>query len=363
MTIRRIIHRSLPALRACAATSTAAGLLVASILAQSPDGMRAIVVAGATPEVRRVPVPEPVEGEVRLRVRAAAVNPVDWRYLTTGRAGGPPAGAPRGGGPRGGGPARPGGPANPQGIPGFDAAGVIDRVGPGVTSWKAGDEIIAFLDARGAYADYAVAPVSAIVAKPTSISFEQAAGIPTVAFAAYSAVVDIADVQKGQRVLIHGGAGGVGSAAVQIAKSRGAHVLATASARNHAFLRSIGVDEPIDYTAVRFETVAKDLDVVINTVDADTAARSVSTLRRGGTLVSIAGQVPEAACTQAGIRCSMRTIGTPVGQVLRDVVALVRDGRYDVNVDAAFPLERTAEAWSASQTGRTRGKIIITLGE
>ncbi len=345
----------------------ATGLAASGLSGQAPADMRAVVIDGTTPEVRRVPIPEPVAGEVRVRVRAAAVNPVDWRSLTMGRSGGPPPGRggppDRGGGPRGGGPARPGGAANPLGIPGFDAAGVIDRLGPGVTGWRVGDEVIAFLDARGAYAEYAVAPVDAVVAKPAGISFDEAAGIPTVAFAAYSAVVDIADVQRGQRVLVHGGAGGVGSAAVQLAKSRGAHVLATASARNHAFLRSIGVDEPIDYTAVRFETVAKDLDAVINTVDAETAARSVSTLKRGGILVSIAGQVPTEACAAAGIRCSMRTMGTPIGEVLRQVVVLVEQGRYDVNVDATFPLEQTAEAWAQSQAGRTRGKIIMRVSE
>ena len=167
----------------------------------------------------------PGAGDVRVRVRAAAVNPVDWK--SAARSSEPP---------------RATSARNPADVPVFDAAGVIERVGEGVTGWIVGDEVIVFSDDRGAYAELIVAPAATIVRKPQALTFEQASGIPTVAYAAYNAVIDIANVQHGQRVLVHGGAGGVGSAAVQLAKSRGAFVLATASLRNHEFLRSIGVD-------------------------------------------------------------------------------------------------------------------------
>ena len=341
-----------------AATMTT--LLTAGAVAkQSSTTMRAVVLDGSKPVVQQIAVPEPAQGDVRVKVRAAAVNPVDWK-MASRPAGGPPPGAPPlPGGAPGGPPPRPASTRNAAMVPGFDAAGVIDRVGEGVTDWKVGDEVIVFSDDRGAYAQFVVVPANTIVRKPEKLSFEEAAGIPTVAYAAYDALIDTANVERGQRVLIHGGAGGVGSAAVQLAKSRGAFVLATASARNHEFLRSMGVDQAIDYTAVPFESVVSSLDVVLNTVDADTAARSIKGIKKGGILVSIAGEVPEGACAQAGIRCSGRTRSTPVDEVMRQVAQLAEEGRYKVHVDGVYALERVREAWAKSQTGRTRGKIIL----
>ncbi len=320
---------------------TAVALGVVAMLATAGDRpaavatMRAVVVDGGAPVVRQLPVPEPGPGQVRVRVHAVGVNPVDWKRA----------------------------PPTPLTPPGIDAAGVVDRVGSGVTAWRAGDAVIVFADDWGAYADYVVVPADALARKPARMSFAEAAGIPTVAFTAWNVLVDQATVGPGMRVLIHGGAGGVGSAAVQIAKALGAYVLATASTRNQAFLREIGVDEPIDYTAKPFEQQVRDLDVVVNTVDAETAARSVSTLKRGGLLLSVAGPVPLEACAQAGIRCAARGRGTPIGEVLRQVAQLHEQGRYRVNIDGQFPLEQVADAWAKSRTGRTRGKIVLIVAE
>lgn len=333
---------------ACAVTVVAAGTLVGA--RQGPEArtgtMRAVVVADGKPVVQAVAVPSPGPKEVRIKVRAAAVNPVDWKTAASDEAGSPssqPA-------------AR-----NPGNVPGFDASGVIDRIGDGVTDWKVGDEVIAFSEARGAYAEFVVVPTTTIVRKPKALTFEQASAIPTVAFAAYNALFDVADLKRGQRVLVHGGAGGVGSAAVQLAKSHGAFVLATASQRNHEFLKAIGVDQVIDYTVAPFESLVSALDVVLNTVDAETATRSIVAIKRGGTLVSIAGQVAPHACERAGIRCLGRSRGTPVAEVMAQTVQLAQDGKYIVHVDAVLPLARTAEAWAKSQTGRTRGKIVLSM--
>jgi NADPH:quinone reductase-like Zn-dependent oxidoreductase len=325
----------------CAASVIGAGALLTA--RQINDTMRAVVVVDGKPTVQQIAAPVPGPGDVRVRLRAAAVNPVDWKAAAR------PA------------PPRASSSRNVADVPGFDGAGVIDRVGEGVTDWKVGDEVIVFSDDRGAYAELVVAPAQTVVRKPDALTFEKASGIPTVAYAAYNAVVDIADVQRGQRVLIHGGAGGVGSAAVQLAKSRGAFVLATASERNHEFLRSIGVDRPIDYNTAPFESLVSGLDVVVNTVDADTAARSIVAIKRGGILVSIAGPAPMAACEKAGIRCSGRAKGTPVAEVITQVVQLAEEGKYDVNIDATYPLEQVTEAWAKSQTAHTRGKIVLTM--
>jgi NADPH:quinone reductase-like Zn-dependent oxidoreductase len=330
------------------ATTCAVSLFAASALLsarQSAETMKAIVVVDGKPTVQEVAAPVPGPGDVRVRLHSAAVNPVDWKAAA--RSVGQPAG--------------PASSRNAANVPGFDGSGVIDRVGERVTSWKVGDEVIVFSADRGAYAELMVAPAETVVRKPKALSFEKAAGIPTVAYAAYNAVVDIAKVQRGQRVLVHGGAGGVGSAAVQLAKWRGAFVLATASERNHEFLRSIGVDRPIDYNAAPFESLVSGLDVVVNTVDAETATRSIVAIKPGGLLVSVAGQAPPEACEKAGIRCSGRAEGTPVAEVITQVVQLAEDGKYDVNIDATFPLAQVNEAWAKSQTGRTRGKIVLTL--
>ena len=158
-------------------------------------------------------------------------------------------------------------------------------------------------------------PAKIAAPKPTKMSFEEASGIPVVGETAWRAIVTVADVQKGQRVLIHGGAGGVGSSAVQIAKARGAYVIATASPRNHDFLRKLGADEVIDYNTVRFEDKVKDADVVVNTVDADTGSRSIKVVKPGGIIVSVVGPAPAEACAAAKIRCEQT--GRVTGELLR----------------------------------------------
>lgn len=330
-----------PVMRALAALALAALLVTAAAAAGT---MQALVLnTDGTLALRAVARPEPGAGEVRIRVRAAGVNPVDWKLAERLRGGsGPPA------------------------IMGFDAAGIIDALGSGVTGWKVGDEVIAAVrPPAGSYAQYTIAHIDSIALKPKKASFEEAAGIPVAGETAWRSLVDVAHLSAGQRILIHGGAGGVGSAAVQIAHARGAHVIATGSANNVQFLRGLGADEVIDYHAVRFEQQVKDLDVVLNTADADTTRRSIGIVKPGGILVSIVGPPPAQACAAAKIRCAepntYRNGGASYAQILKEVVALADAGRFRMNVDEVLQLSQGAQAWQVNARGHTRGKLILEI--
>ena len=301
--------------------------------ARAADTMHAMVVSDGKLQMQSVPVPQPQSGQVRIRVRAASVNPVDWKLAER---------------------ATPGA----HSIPGRDLAGVIDAVGPDAGAWHTGQAVIA-IATGGAYAEYALASVRALALKPRTLSFAQAAGIPVVGETAWRAMVTVGNVQPGQRVLIQGGAGGVGSSAVQIAKARGARVIATASPAHNALLRSLGADEIIDYHSVRFEDSLKELDVVLNTVDADTGTRSISVVKPGGILVSVAGAVPAAACEAAHIRCAVT--GSVTGEFLGELSDLANHGRFRVSIEQRLPLAQAARAWELNRTGHTGGKIILDV--
>ena len=309
------------------------------MLAQAaPEKMRAVEVrASGALTVETRPVPRPGPGEVLVRVRAAGVNPVDWKAAVR-RLGM---------------------------VPGTDVSGTIDSLGEGVTDWKVGEPVLGFARQSGSYAEYAVIPVNALARKPRSLSYEQAAGVPIAGETAYRALHEVAKIERGQTVLIHGAAGGVGSAAVQIAKAAGARVIGTASPDHHAFLKSLGVEQVIDYRTQRFEDAVKDVDVVLNTVDAETAARSTSVIREGGMLVSIVGPIDVARCAAAKIRCGRpeRDKGATNAELLARVVELADAGKFTVNVDEVFPMADAGRAWEKSRAGHTRGKLIIRVSE
>ncbi len=302
----------------------------------APDKMQAVEIGpGATLSVQVRPVPRAGAGEVLVRVRAAGVNPVDWKA------------APRRVGL----------------VPGVDVAGVIDSLGEGVTGFKVGDAVLGFARQSGSYAEYALIPLTSLARKPRSMTFEQAAGIPVAAETAYRALHEAGRLTRGQTVLVHGAAGGVGSAAVQIAKAAGARVIGTASADNHEFLKSLGVDKAIDYRAQRFEDAVTQVDLVLNTVDADTGARSIGIIRAGGALVSIVGPPNAAACAAARIRCVRpdRAAGAPNSELLEKIVELADAGKFKVFVDGAYPMTDVAQAWEKSRGGHTRGKLVIQV--
>jgi NADPH:quinone reductase-like Zn-dependent oxidoreductase len=307
--------------------------LFATSAALAAGNMRAIVFSGGDFQLQSVPKPEPQAGQVRIKVRAASVNPVDWKETSR---------------------AAPG----TRVIPGRDLSGVIDAVGDAAGPWKVGQAVIA-IATGGSYAEYAIASTNAVAAKPERLSFDEAAGIPVAGETAWRALVTIAGVQPGQRVLIHGGAGGVGSSAVQIAKARGAYVIATASPGHFELLRSLGADEVVDYHSVGFEEKLKDIDVVFNTVDADTGARSVAVVRPGGILVSVFGAAPDAQCEAAKIRCAVT--GHATGEMLGSLSALAEQGKFRVHIDQRFPLAEAAKALELSHQGHTGGKIILEV--
>jgi len=317
--------------RYLAATLVSCGL--AAAVASATPNMRAVVFKDGNFQLQSVPKPEPQPGQVRIKVRAASVNPVDWKQAAH---------------------AAPG----TRLIPGRDLAGVIDAVGDPGGLWQVGEPVIA-IATGGSYAEFAIAAVSALAAKPRRLTFEEAAGIPVAGETAWRALVTIANVKPGQRVLIHGGAGGVGSAAVQIAKARGAYVIATASPTHNELLRSLGADEVVDYHNTRFEETLTDIDVVLNTVDADTGARSIPIVRPGGILVSVAGAAPAAQCGAAQIRCAVT--GPATGEMLGSLSALADEGKLAIHIDRQFPLADAATALALNQQGHTGGKIILQV--
>src|SRR5215471_12936296 len=265
------------------------------------------------------PRPEPGPVEVLVRVHAAGVNPIDWKvragYLKDWLKYKLPM------------------------IPGWDFSGVIESVGSGVDGWRAGAEVYGRPDLSrdGADADFIAVRASEIGAKPKSVDHIHAAAIPLTALTAWQALFDAGGLTTGQKVLIHAAAGGVGHFAVQLAKWKGAFVAGTASARNHEFLKSLGVDQPIDYSRVRFEDVVRDFDVVLDTMAGDTRARSWGVLKKGGILVTILGQPSMEDAHAHGVR----TVGflvQPNPAELAEIARLVDSGVVKPHIDAVFPL-------------------------
>ncbi|WP_370664606.1 NADP-dependent oxidoreductase [Streptomyces sp. IBSBF 2507] len=294
--------------------------------------------------------PEPLPTEVLVRVHAAGVNPVDWK-TRQGQ-----------------------GMAGLQSLPlilGWDVSGVVEKVGFGVTTLRPGDEVYGmpwFPRAANGYAEYVTAPARQWARKPASLDHVHAAAVPLAALTAWQIVVDTADVQTGQSVLVTAAAGGVGHFAVQFARHLGAHVIATASASRHAWLKELGAEETIDYTTTRFEDVAADVDVVIDLVGDGpdrTSTRSLRALRRGGLLVAVPGGVsPElaAAAETAGVRV-VPFLVEPDGPALTAIASLIDGGEVAVEVEETFPLEQAAAAHTRGESGRTRGKLVLTIGD
>jgi NADPH:quinone reductase-like Zn-dependent oxidoreductase len=309
--------------------------------------MRAVVIdAYGGPEVMKleeVARPEPADDEVLIRVVAASINPVDVAirkgYLAK-LVGGFPL------------------------ILGMDAAGVVEKVGNKAIKYKADDPVFAFFTLRGegGYAEFVTAKENEIAPKPGTISFAQAAGVGAAGSTAWEALVDTADLRAGQTVLIHGGSGGVGHLAIQIAKARGAKVLTTASTANQEFLRQMGADIPIDYTRTKFEDVAKDVDVVLDTVGRDTLERSYGVVKKGGIIVSIVDDPNPAALEARGIRgVSLRC--EPKAGVLEELGKLMEAKKLKPVISQTFPLADVVQAQKQIATGHTRGKIVLRIAD
>jgi NADPH:quinone reductase-like Zn-dependent oxidoreductase len=288
-------------------------------------------------------VREPTVGvdAVLVKVRAAAVNPVDWH-------------------------AREGhldrilDPVFPV-VPGWDVSGVVVQPGVSVTEFAVGDEVMGYVRedflSRGTFAEYVAAPVRTLARKPRNLSFEEAAGLPLVGLTAYQVLVKALQVKRGETVLVHAAAGGVGSVAVQLAKHFGARVIGTASRGNHDFVRGLG-GEPVEYgegLAERVRGLAPEgVDAVLDTVGGETLAVSANLLAPEGRLASIAdGEVVGYGGRYFWVR--------PDAEDLRRLSELAEQRVVSIHVSQTFPLERAAEAQALNQQGRTRGKIVVTV--
>ena len=310
--------------------------------------MQAVVLHGARLRVETVERPTPAAGEVLVQVRFAAVNPADWK-----RASGTPE-DPQVGQPR---------PGHPN-IPGLDAAGVVVALGSQVKTFRVGQPVLLWSRTGGTYAQYLAVPTADVAAMPAGLDFAQAAGLPHAGLAAWNLLNDVARIHSGQTVLILGGAGGVGSAAVQIAHLRRARVIATASASDADYLHAIGADRVIDYQTQHFEEQLRDVDVVLNAVDADNAYRGLSAVRRGGFLLSLAGLPTPEQCAARGAICSGRQPNaTPAALVLRQLAQSAARGEFRVHIDRTYELDQVLQAWSYSQAGHTRGKVVIHVSD
>lgn len=299
-----------------------------------------------SPEVLTIvdaPEPEPLPTEVLVRVEAIGLNPLEARL----RAGEFPLLGP------------------PPFVLGWDISGVVEE-GPRTWRFRPGDEVFGmplFPRAAGAYAEVVSAPALHLARKPASLSHVEAAALPLVGLTAWQGLVDLGGVREGDRVLVHGGGGGVGHVAIQIAKAFGAYVITTAGGSKREFVEEVGADEVIDYTAVDFAETVRDIDVVLDTIGGDTVERSLEVLRPGGHLVTAVAEEDVRLIAEfeaAGMRFSGIAVDPdPVG--LRGLVELVAQGRLRVHVQETFPFERVADAHRLIDRGHLQGKIVLTL--
>ena len=285
--------------------------------------------------------PQPKDGEVLLSVRAAGVNAIDWKFRAGQLKEWVPLELPH--------------------TPGLDVAGTVEQVATGVSDFTPGDDV--FGRGSGAYAEYATAPADNIARKPAGISIEEAATLAIGGVTAWAALFDAANLESGQRVVVQGGAGGVGSLAVQLAHWKGAHVIATTSTSNVDHVQSLGADEVIDYTTSRFEELVHDVDVVIDTVGGDVTDRSWSVLKPGGILVVVAG-MPEPEKAEAhGVRTSGVQSPQVTRPVLEKLVKLIEAGALVPQVGKVFSLSEVALAHAAAESGHGRGRIVLRVAE
>ncbi|MDQ2919823.1 MAG: NADP-dependent oxidoreductase [Verrucomicrobiota bacterium] len=322
--------------------------LTSPAVVAAPEKMKAIVLHeyGGVDKLRYedAPRPEPRDDEVLIRVMAASVNPVDAAIRSGKFAQFFHTSLPL--------------------IPGMDAAGVIEKIGAKISRFKIGDAVYAFftLKEEGGYAQFAVAKENEVSRKPQSLTFEQAAAVPAAGSTAWQALVDEGKLDYGQTVLIHGGSGGVGHMAIQIAKARGAHVIATASTANQDFLKQLGVDQAIDYTTTKFETVAKDVDLVLDAVGGDTLTRSYGVVKKGGIIISIAGNLDDGQLKKHGIR-GVSISSAPETDTFDQLTRLIDAKKLTPLVSQTLPLQEAAKAQEQIQSRHTRGKIVLRVSE
>src|SRR5205823_12450923 len=326
--------------------ATVSLLLSHSLRAEEKPMMKAVVAHEyGAPEVlklEQIPRPEPNEEEVLVRVIASGVNPADPLTLS-------------------GKYAREFGTHLPL-IPGYDIAGIVEKAGVKVTKLKAGDAIYGYPTFGGGWAEYVTVTEGEVAAKPASLSFTEAAAVPMGALTARQALVDTAQLRAGQTILIHGGSGGVGSFAVQIAKARGARVIATASTANQDVLKQLGADVAIDYTKTRFEEIAKDTDAVLDPVGKETLARSYDVVKKGGIVMSLVARPDPVELEKHGIRGAAISVH-PDAEDLAEIARLIDAGKIKPIVTEVLPLSQAVAAQRQAATHHTRGKIVLRIAD
>ena len=293
-------------------------------------------------QLNQIDTPKINTDDILIKVKSSSINPVDWKiregYLKD---------------------------FIPYQMPvtlGFDVSGVVSEVGSEVTDFKVGDEVFSRPDISrdGAYADYIAVKADEVAFKSSKLSFEQAAALPLAGITAWQCLVDVGQLQAGQRVLIHAGAGGVGHLAIQIAKAKGATVIATASTANQELLAQFGADQAVDYTKGVLLEQIEPVDIVIDTIGGEVQSNSWALLKAGGMLVSIVDQPNEELAKQHNAKAAFVFIESS-SRILRELNKLVEKDQLLPFIEHRFSLEQIADAHLQSQTGRTRGKIIIKV--
>jgi NADPH:quinone reductase-like Zn-dependent oxidoreductase len=293
--------------------------------------------------LEQMPRPLAGPGEVLIRVHAAGVNPLDWKV----RAGHAKAWLQH---------------RLPL-IPGWDVSGVVEAVGPDVSTFKIGDAVYGLLDIMrdGAYAEYVATRALNLALKPKSIDHIRAGAVPLASLIAWQALFDVADLKSDQTVLVHAAAGGVGHFAVQFAKWSKAKVIGTASAGNKNFLLELGADKVVDYRTTKFEEAVHDVDVVLDTMAGDTQQRSWQVLKKGGILVATLGISSPDAAREHGVRGEGVLVHPDAAQ-LGKIAALIDTGDLKPAVTTILPFAEAAQAHELSQAGHVRGKIVLQVG-
>ncbi|XVN16254.1 NADP-dependent oxidoreductase [Pseudomonas corrugata] len=284
-----------------------------------------------------LPSPVPGQGEVLIEVAGSGVNPIDWKVLSGAMKAFIPLQLPY--------------------TPGVEVAGRVAAIGENVTGVAVGDEVFGFINIVGGYATEVVASADRLAHRPERLSALHAGGVPAVALTAWQALHEHGQIKAGQRVLIHGAAGGVGSMAVQMARIAGATVIATASARNRDYLLKLGATQVIDYNQAAFEAAIEPVDVVLDLVGGDTQERSWSVLKPGGVLVSPVSP-PDARRAEAVGATGKHFATRSDGAQLQEIAALFEAGELVIEVEV-LPLSQAQEALRKSQDRHTRGKLVL----
>jgi len=289
-------------------------------------------------KLEEVPRLSIADDQILVRIHNAGVNPIDWKIRQGQMKQVRPATLPM--------------------IVGQDFAGEVVELGKAVTQFTVGDRVFGF--AQGTYAEYAAAPASTVAAIPNSIDFPNAAALPTAGSTALQVVRDVVGATPDKRVLIHGAAGGVGSYASQIARNLGAHVIATATGEDIEYLKSLGVDQVIDYKREHFEDKTIGLDAVVDLVGGETLSRSYAVVKKGGVLATTVQPIDQSAAKRAGIQ-AVQVVMKRNAADLAELARLVQNGELKPRVDKSMSLSHAREAQELSQSGKTRGKLILKV--